>query len=154
MRVSGPIQNTREDCERVLRSLPDWFGIESALVEYAEAADRLPTFCATSGDEFVGFITLESHSPSEWEVHCIAVRDGFRGLGIGSALMSAAEAWMRKRGARYVLVKTLGESHPSPAYKESRAFYQSRGFVAEKIIPDIWGPSNPCLQMRKEIQYG
>lgn len=151
MHVTGPVQHIRDDCEQILRSLPRWFGIESALIEYAEAADHLPTFAAMLEGEVVGFITLESHSPTESEIHCIAVRDGFRGDGIGSALISAAETWMKEQKVTSVVVKTIAESHPSLEYKESRAFYQSKGFAAERIIPDIWGPSNPCLQMRKEI---
>jgi ribosomal protein S18 acetylase RimI-like enzyme len=134
--------------------LPGWFGIESALIEYAEATERLPTFVAMSEGEAVGFVTLEGHSQSECEIHCIAVRDSHRGRGIGAALVCAAEAWMQERGATRLIVKTIAESHPSPEYKASRAFYQRQGFVAEKIIPDIWGPSNPCLQMGKEVRYG
>ncbi|MEN3067510.1 GNAT family N-acetyltransferase [Uliginosibacterium sediminicola] len=154
MKVIGPVQNVRDACEQILRSLPAWFGIESALMEYVEATDRLPTYLAMSEGKAVGFVSLQSHSQSECEIHCIAVRDSFRGRGVGKALVQAAERWMKERGATRLIVKTIAESHPSPEYKESRAFYQSQGFLAEKIIPDIWGPSNPCLQMYKELHNG
>jgi len=154
MRVVGPVQHVRTACEQILRSLPGWFGIETALLEYAEATDRLPTFVAISEGETVGFVTVERHSQSEYEIHCIAVRDSLRGQGIGAALVHAAEAWMKERGAIRLIVKTIAESHPSPEYKASRAFYQHQGFLSEKIIPDIWGPSNPCLQMSKAVRYG
>lgn len=151
MHVTGPAQHVREACEIILRSLPRWFGIESAVVAYAKAADCLPTFLAYSEESVIGFISLEGHSHGVYEVHCIAVHNDFRGQGVGTALLSAAETWMRAQGASQMVVKTIAESHPSPEYKASRAFYQSKGFAAERIIPDIWGPSNPCLQMRKEI---
>jgi hypothetical protein len=32
--------------ERLLRSLPEWFGIESSLVEYVAAARRMPAYLA------------------------------------------------------------------------------------------------------------
>lgn len=152
MQVIGPVQHVREESEKILRSLPRWFGIEFALIEYAEATNRLPTFVALSDGAIVGFATLERHSEYEYEIHCIAVRYEFRNGGIGTALVSAAEAWMKALGGTSIVVKTIAENHPSPEYRESRGFYQRQGFMAEKIIPDIWGPSNPCLQMRKEIQ--
>ncbi|MFT3733769.1 MAG: GNAT family N-acetyltransferase [Rhodocyclaceae bacterium] len=154
MEISGPLQNVRHECERILRSLPAWFGIESALLDYAQATERLPTFCAFAEGALIGFISLECLDANEWEVHCIAVREGRRDGGVGTALLNIAEAWARSQGARSLIVKTLADSHPSLAYKASRAFYLSKGFAAEKIIPDIWGPSNPCLQMRKELAPG
>jgi ribosomal protein S18 acetylase RimI-like enzyme len=151
MHINGPAQHVSVACEQILRSLPQWFGIEAALREYVEATERLPTFIAVVDEIIVGFVTLESHFSTEWEIHCIAVHEKFRSRGIGSALISSAEHWLRRNGVRSLLVKTIAESHPSPEYKESRAFYQSKGFAPDKIIPDIWGASNPCLQMRKEI---
>jgi GNAT superfamily N-acetyltransferase len=151
MNIKGPLREVRDECEQILRSLPGWFGIETALVKYAEATERLPTFAAVVHDKVVGFITLERHSQEEWEVHCIAVQDDLRGKGAGSALIRHAESWLGTKGARVLLVKTIADSHPSPEYKESRAFYSSQGFIPDQIIPDIWGPSNPCLQMRKQI---
>jgi GNAT superfamily N-acetyltransferase len=151
MHINGPVQHVSVECEQILRSLPGWFGIETALLEYAEATNRLPTFVAVADGTIVGFITLEGHSAIEWEIHCIAIHKSFRGKGIGAALVSSAEDWMKEKGALILLVKTIAESHPSPEFKESRAFYNSIGFASDKIIPDIWGPSNPCLQMRKEL---
>ena len=35
-----------EDCERILRSLPEWFGIEASIVAYARAVDAMETYVA------------------------------------------------------------------------------------------------------------
>jgi hypothetical protein len=35
-----------ETVDRLLRLLPDWFGIESAIAEYVVKADELPTYLA------------------------------------------------------------------------------------------------------------
>ena len=40
--VRGPLAGQGAAAEDVLRALPGWFGIESAIVEYAEAADGCP----------------------------------------------------------------------------------------------------------------
>ena len=45
-RVRGPLLGQSAAAERILRALPGWFGIEAALLEYARAADELPTFVA------------------------------------------------------------------------------------------------------------
>lgn len=81
-----------------------WFGIESALIEYAEATNRLPTFVALAEGAIVGFITLERHSQYKYEIHCTAVRRELRADGIGTALVSAAEAWMKAQGATSISI--------------------------------------------------
>lgn len=50
--------------ERLLRGLPEWFGIESATAEYVGAAGRLPGLLAYAGDEPVGALLLERHFPT------------------------------------------------------------------------------------------
>ncbi len=44
--VHGPLRGQGAVAEGILRALPGWFGIESSIVEYAAAADELPTFVA------------------------------------------------------------------------------------------------------------
>ena len=39
-------EQTPETVDRLLRSLPDWFGIESSIVEYVAKAHELPTYLA------------------------------------------------------------------------------------------------------------
>src|SRR4051812_43984620 len=42
--IEGPIAGVADQCERVLRTLPLWFGIESSLMEYVRDTERFPTF--------------------------------------------------------------------------------------------------------------
>ena len=83
MQIVGPALNQRSQCEEVLRSLPMWFGIEHALIMYADDSARLPTFAAVEDNKVVGFISLMQHFPHAWEVHCIAVRAESRNGGYG-----------------------------------------------------------------------
>ena len=46
-------------CGEILRSLPDWFGIEASIVRYAAESADLPMFGCRVGDEVVGFLTLK-----------------------------------------------------------------------------------------------
>jgi len=85
MELVGPLPGTSRDCERILRTLPRWFGIEESLLEYVRDADRFPTFHALEASESVAFLTVRQHFPQSWEVHCIGVLASKRGQGIGAA---------------------------------------------------------------------
>ncbi len=46
MEISGPEKSDVAGCERILRALPDYFGIEEALVQYLEDIKTRSTFHA------------------------------------------------------------------------------------------------------------
>jgi len=71
--------------------------------------------------------------------------------GIGRALIDAVTIDARVSGARLLHVKTLADSHPSPEYAQTRAFYGAIGFERLIVIPDLWDPSNPCLLMVRPL---
>ena len=136
--------------ERLLRGLPEWFGIESSIVEYVEAAGRLPTLLAYDGDEAVGALVLERHFPTAAEIHLMAVERSRHRRGIGRALVAAAEAAMVGDGVTLMSVKTLGPSHPDPGYALTRHFYAAMGYSPVEELLDLW-PGNPCLIMVKPV---
>jgi len=139
-------------CEAILRSLPAWFGIESAVRQYVADTETDPTFTARVGDAVLGFITLRQHFEQAFELHCLAVHASARHQGYGRALVEAAEAWARARGALFIQVKTLAASHPSAEYAETRAFYLKAGYVPLEEFPTLWSSDNPCLQLVKALQ--
>ena len=77
--VTVAMQETvsREDvaaCETILRRLPEWFGIETALVDYVKAIAKQPTILARSvDDDIVGFVSIRRHFDRCGEVHVMAV---------------------------------------------------------------------------------
>jgi GNAT superfamily N-acetyltransferase len=144
-RVEGPLDGQGAAAETILRALPAWFGIETALVEYAAAADRLPTFVVRDGAEVAGFLTLRPTSPQALEVHVMAVLPGYHRRGIGAALVERAAAYARAEGVTLLHVKTLAPSDPDPGYAATRRFYEAVGFVPLEELPQVWGPGNPCL---------
>jgi len=154
MNIRGPVLSVSPACERVLRTLPDWFGIEESLLEYAGNTDRFPTFVAEDDGEVVGFLSLEEHFPECWEVNCIAVSAARRGHGLGRRLQDAAEAWLARRGARVLQVKTLAASHPSPEYAETRRFYEALGYLPLEVHPTLWSEDLPVLQLVKCLDGG
>jgi GNAT superfamily N-acetyltransferase len=148
--LEGPTANAGRDCERVLRTLPRWFGIERSLLAYAASTERLPTFVARDdGGRVIGFISVAEQAPQDWELHCIAVDAAFRRRGVGRRLHRHAELWLAAAGARALEVKTLAPSHPDREYAETRQFYEGIGYVPDEDADD--GPHLPVLQLVKPI---
>ncbi len=138
-------------CELILRALPDWFGIESAVVQYREDVNRLPTFLAKDSGKVVGFLSLKQHFERSWEVYVMGVRLEVQRQGLGKALMQAAETYVQRQGGGFLQVKTLGLSHPDESYARTRAFYEALGFCPLEEFPQIWDAANPCLILVKKI---
>ena len=96
--VHGPLLGQASVCEPILCSLPEWFGIESAIVEYVRVIDRLPTLVAEIDGAPAAFLTLRSTSEFAAEIHVMAVRRQAQRRGLGRALLGAAETHLRAQG--------------------------------------------------------
>jgi len=149
MHFAGPLTGLQVECERVLRTLPRWFDIEDSLLEYARNTEHLPTFAVNGAQGLVGFMSVQQHFESSWEVHCIAIAMHHRGQGLGKELHRHAEDWLVSKGASILQVKTLDTSHPSPEYAETRKFYQALSYQAVEVFPTLWGEGLPVLQLVK-----
>jgi hypothetical protein len=69
-----------------MRSLPEWFGIESSVVAYADAVGRMESYVAMDGATVAGFIAVDSRSEVASEIHVLAVARPYHGSGAGRAL--------------------------------------------------------------------
>lgn len=151
--IQPPVPGLGEQVERVLRTLPAWFGIESALQEYVADAARLPTLTALDSEsgEVIGVLMLNQHFPHAAEVHVVGILPAWHRQGIGRLLQTHAEAWLRTRNVQYLQVKTVGPSSDDPNYAMTRRFYEAMGFVALEEIKTLWSERNPCLIMIKRL---
>jgi GNAT superfamily N-acetyltransferase len=154
MHIIGPDLQRQSECEAVLRSLPKWFGIEESLLEYVADSGTKPTFATEIDGRITGFLSLHEHFPESWEVHCIAVHADCRGKGQGSYLLAHAEDWLRRRGARFLQIKTIAATKQDSYYAQSRGFYSAMGYTPIEVFPQIWHPSNPALQLIKYLASG
>ncbi|MEO5852023.1 MAG: hypothetical protein ABIQ15_05880 [Nocardioides sp.] len=60
------------EVSRILHELPDWFGIEEAIVGCARDLERLPGFAASTPDgEVVEIALVRRHDPESAELHLI-----------------------------------------------------------------------------------
>jgi ribosomal protein S18 acetylase RimI-like enzyme len=137
-------------CERILRALPEWFGIEKALLSYVRDTQELETWLALAGGKPAGFLTLRLHNPQAAEIQVMAVTPTAHGRGIGRALVEHSERLLRDRGVRFLQVKTLGPSRPNEHYARTRGFYERLGFVPLEEN-HLWGDVNPCLIMVRHL---
>src|SRR5581483_8797772 len=120
----GLAANDPAAVERLLRALPEWFGIESSVRDYVGDARRLPTILARpAGGEPVGALLVRRHFAGSAEIHLMAVDRAWHRRGIGTRMVRAAEDMLRADGVQLLSVKTLGPSHPDPNYARTRAFY-------------------------------
>ncbi len=158
--VHGPLRGYGAAAEGILRALPGWFGIESSIVEYAAAVEKLPTFVALPGGEddaggaardVIGFLTVKPTSADALELHVMGVLAEWHRRGVGRALEERAAAYARAEGFALLHVKTLAASDPDPGYAATRAFYLALGFRPLEVLPAVWGPENPCLLLVKPL---
>ena len=130
--------------DRILRSLPTWFGIADALrasVQRTSIAEA--SFVARVDGQVVGVALVERASPETAELSLIAVHADHRGGGIGRALVDAAATWAGFAGASLLEVHTVGPSFEDDGYAATRASYRSCGFLPVREIDGLdWdGPT-------------
>jgi GNAT superfamily N-acetyltransferase len=147
-----PGQATASECEAVLRALPEWFGIETALLEYVRDVASLPTWLWRADGELLAFLSIKRHFPDAAEIHVMGVVPGAHRGGLGRRLVEACEAHLRGSGCRFLQVKTLSASSPDPHYAKTRSFYEAMGFAGLEEFPTLWDEWNPCLLMVKALR--
>jgi ribosomal protein S18 acetylase RimI-like enzyme len=152
-KIEGPLYHQSSICIPILKALPDWFGIEKAILEYEREIEGLPTFLARSGGSAAGFLSLKQHNPFSTEIFVMGVRPEAQHLGLGRALVDAAKSHSHELGAEYMQVKTLGPSRPDKGYAGTLAFYGALGYRPLEEFPQIWGEHNPCLIMVKRLTF-
>jgi len=145
---------------RLLRSLPGWFGIESSVAHYVAKAHELPTYLALPATESpgrvaerqpVGVLLAARHFRDSAEIYLMAVKPSLHRRGIGRALVEELETDLIADSAHLLQVKTLGPSQPDAGYDQTRKFYARTGFRPLEEIHGLW-PGNPCLLMVKVLE--
>ena len=140
-----------EICDRILRSLPLWFGIESAIVDYVKDVQSMETWAIYDDDVAIGFASINKHFPKSAEIHVMGILEKFHRKGIGHQLLNTLETALRNKGVKYLSVKTLSQSRPNKEYDQTRSFYLKAGFTPLEEFKTIWGEHNPCLLLVKTL---
>jgi ribosomal protein S18 acetylase RimI-like enzyme len=133
--------------EKLLRSLPNWFGIESAIIDYVNDSENLEMVAWIENKEVVGFLTPKKTSSKAVSIHLMAVSKAYHHQGIGKKLFQEALDKARKQGCKYYTVKTLDEKNTDVNYSKTRLFYERVGFEKLETFDTLWDASNPCMLM-------
>ena len=149
--IAGPCTDQAPACVAILRTLPQWFGMEQSIINYGNDIAHLPTFVAKAERSVIGFLTLKLHTASAAEIWVMGVHPEHHRQGIGKALLARAEHHLRQTGIEYLQVKTISAADASPSYAKTRAFYAAVGFRPLEELTELWSEENPCLQMIKWI---
>lgn len=138
-------------CEQILRALPEWFGIESAILDYRAQLASQHMWVARIGAHPIGFIALKDHNEFTSEISVMGLYQEFHRLGIGRRLLLVAEGFLKEQQKTYLTVKTLGSSHPCSYYQKTRDFYRRNRFLPLEELKTLWGEENPCLFLVKSL---
>ena len=149
--IHPPSTNCGIVCEKILRALPDWFGIEDSLVQYVKDADIMPTMLAKDEDDVIGFITIKRHFPESADIHCMGILPQYHRKGIGKLLIKELENYLKDEGVKFLQAKTVSVDRDCSAYAKTRAFYKAVGFIPLEVFPNLWDEANPCLLLVKQI---
>ncbi|MDR2514643.1 MAG: GNAT family N-acetyltransferase [Christensenellaceae bacterium] len=137
-------------------------------------AERILLAAVEEGENgaLLGLIgAIPQYGVTGWELHPLAVREGFRGRGVGSALVKALEKACAERGCVTLYLGTddeegktslsQGDLFENPLEKLQNIvnlrrhpfeFYQKRGFAIVGTIPDANGPGKPDIYMAKRLR--
>ena len=138
--------------EKILRSLPEWFGIEESLIKYVEASKEKPLFIAKHKENIVGFLMLERHFKESAEVFCMGVLPSYHRQGIGRSIQHSCEKYLKKDGAITIQVKTISPEKKDPYYLKTLKFYKAMGFTPVEIFSNLWQAWNPCMLLIKNLK--
>ena len=139
-------------CEFVLRSVPEWFGLEESTLAYIKESKELPMLVATENGKTIGFLSLKEHSPYSAEVYVMGVIPAFHRKGVGKKLLIEAEKVLLIKNIEFLQVKTLSAERECEFYKKTRLFYKSFGFKELEVFPTLWDESNPCQLLIKVVE--
>jgi len=135
----------------ILNNLPSWFGIPSAITEYAKESSKMPYWAVYENDNAVGFIALKQHNKYASEIYVMGIKEEHHRKGIGKVLIQVCCDFCKENDIEFLQVKTLDESNPDSSYAKTREFYMAMGFRPLECFTELWDESNPCLIMIMHI---
>jgi len=119
-----------------------------AYLEEGMASDYY-TYVSLVDSSILGYICYGPTPITEgtYDVYWMAVSLQAQRHGVGRALLSAAEADVRARHGRILLIETSGKA----SYFKAQSFYASMGYDLVSRIPEFYEPGDDKLTYYKRI---
>ena len=103
-----------------------------------EWTQRSAVFVAMDGEDSLGYISILEHSQATtvW-VTDLVVRPNYRRRGVGSALLSTAQAWASSRSAHDIFLEMSSKNHPAIRLAQKFGFefcgYNDHYYVTQDV---------------------
>jgi GNAT superfamily N-acetyltransferase len=123
--------------------LADWhageLGDHHSVLVWSERPDR----------EAVGWVYVApvEHTDGVWNLWWIGVTPQRQRTGIGTAMLTNLEAYVRAHRGRLLLIETSS----LPPFEGVRSFYTSRGYTASGCLPDYYAVGDGKITFFKRI---
>jgi ribosomal protein S18 acetylase RimI-like enzyme len=121
------------------------------MVDEAVGSDgEYSVFAAETDGRVCGYV-LVGPTPltaSTWHLYWICVHPDFQGSGVGRALQTHVESFIRARGGERIVLETDGMA----SYERTREFYRRAGYTEAGVIPDYFKPGSDCVLFYKELK--
>lgn len=127
----------------VLEALTDWFGVEESREKYIRESRDQIFFAAERDGRVEGFLCLKRTGDATAELAVMGVLPDRHRRGTGAALFAAARDCAAAAGYAFLQVKTVRMGCYED-YDHTNRFYRRMGFRELEVIPELWGPENPC----------
>lgn len=82
-----------------------------------------------------------------FDIYWIAVDPDIQHAGLGSSLLTFAEAQIAAQGGRLMIIETSG----SPMYRPTQRFYEKNGYRLAACVDDFYAPGDPKLIFTKTV---
>ena len=83
-----------------------------------------------------------------WDIYWMAVTPQHQSLGIGKALVEAAESNIKELKGRLIIIETSSK----PEYEKTRSFHKARGYALTCRIADFYSPGDDLLIFQKRFK--
>lgn len=112
-------------------------------LEMAGAPEDYRLFAAEIEGKVRGFACI-GRTPltaTTWHLYWFAVHPGAQGAGVGQALQSRVERFVRGQGGERIVLETSGRPH----YARARRFYADGGYREAGRIADYYKAGDDCV---------
>lgn len=84
-----------------------------------------------------------------YDLYWIALKNEFRGLGLGSMIMEMTENKIKSMGGERVYIETSSRDQ----YRPTRIFYDTCGYIEEARLIDFYSPGDDKIIFVKDIGH-